>query len=611
MQFRRSFIPAVYLLAISVAGAQNRELEDSYRFLVSDRDSSGGVLYQATAGELKRRALPLSYVDSAEYWGAYVCKHLDHLCVVTDIYNPYTYAMTSPHNAAGASQTERVMVHNGINIYDAATWQIAVVLGQVVNHFDIPGKQDGYALAGNQNKLLSVGYNGNETNPVNNANRGITKGSQFVYNSHVISQPDQAYAFRMLPRGWVVNDPFMGTSYESLITMSALIKEEPDYRRGQVTWTDWKPITGENAWAFLLGPLHAAYLHFISGEHGQYIPFDDSSVQQALAILPTFAAMQSPIGAVYYAPAGILGNQGEQLINPHQVSVENNVSLYAGLNVLAGTLRAELAFEKDLSKANKVKINAALEIIRIMMEGGQTAGNNATDGLLSFFKTHAWHNNEFVQGGLANDPEQKQNWVPTLKPHAIDTNTWGIAALGAKQIDQWFGFGTSYQNWQQVKRWSAYGVSNKLWGVGYSDEDGNGINPDGTYRQGVLSAEWTAGAITMVRSLIKHYGQVSTGSSEYNQARSYVDSLKQDEGAMLDGFQMLRIDNYSRARLPGKPDDYSRLVQYSTKPFLYASKRYFIPFGWNANPIPSTCSTAWAIMLADRFDPFGYAGQSN
>ena len=46
----------------------------------------------------------------------------------------------------------------------------------------------------------------------------------------------------------------------------------------------------------------------------------------------------------------------------------------------------------------------------------------------------------------------------------------------------------------------------------------------------------------------------------------------------------------------------------SHNPYLYASKRYFIPFGWNANPLPSTCSTSWVIMLQKHFNPFVLGG---
>jgi len=346
------------------------------------------------------------------------------------------------------------------------------------------------------------------------------------------------------------------------------------------------------------------------GKPQEFVPFNELSVQNALAVLPTFAAMQSQIGGVYYVPSGTLSNQGDQLINPYQVSVENNASLFAGLRVLRSTLRAELANERSLVKADKEKINAALSVIEIMINGGQTGKGKSTAGLLGFFRTHAWRNNEFVQGGLANDPNESAAWIPTLKPKAIDANTWGVAALGALQIDQWFGFGAAYKNWQQVKSWGAYGLKDKLWGVGFSDEDGNGLN-SGSYRQGVFSAEWTAGAINMVRKLISYYDSMPTNSGDHAKSQSFVLSLKNDEIAMLEAMQWLRADNYERSSFPGKPDDYKNLALHSSNAYLYASKRHFVPFGWYANPIPSTCATAWGIMLADRFDPFGYGGRPN
>jgi hypothetical protein len=197
--------------------------------------------------------------------------------------------------------------------------------------------------------------------------------------------------------------------------------------------------------------------------------------------------------------------------------------------------------------------------------------------------------------------------VPALKPKAIDANTWGVAALGAKTVDQWFGFGAAYKNWQQVKGWGAYGVKNKLWGVGFSDEDGNGMN-GANYRQGILSSEWTAGAINLVRNQIDYYGGVSISSADRAKSQLYVQSLKEDEKAMLQALQMLRADNYDNANFPGKPNNYKSLGIAPSKAYLYASKRYLIPFGWYANSIPSTCATAWVILLADRFDPFKYGG---
>jgi hypothetical protein len=198
----------------------------------------------------------------------------------------------------------------------------------------------------------------------------------------------------------------------------------------------------------------------------------------------------------------------------------------------------------------------------------------------------------------------------------VDVNTWGVAALGTQQVDAWFGFGAAYQVWEGLKDWGAYGEGQTLWGVGYSDADQNGRAPQGNYRAGVLSAEWTAGAIVMVRNMIHHYRTIPRSAPQFAQAQMLAAKLAADEARMLDGIQQLRYGRYLTARLPGKPPDYASLIRepatpVRSEPYLYASRRYFIPFGWYANPLPSTAASAWVILIADRYDPFGYAGRPN
>jgi hypothetical protein len=147
--------------------------------------------------------------------------------------------------------------------------------------------------------------------------------------------------------------------------------------------------------------------------------------------------------------------------------------------------------------------------------------------------------------------------------------------------------------------------------VGYSDRDGNGTRADGSYQQGVLSAEWSAGAITAVRNMIQHYGSIAPGSAEYAEAQPLLRTLKQDENDMLQGVQTQRADRYALTDFPGKPPSSVLTAPRDLQPYLYASRRYFIPFGWYANPIPSTCSTAWMIMVAEHFDPLGFGGEPN
>jgi hypothetical protein len=126
-----------------------------------------------------------------------------------------------------------------------------------------------------------------------------------------------------------------------------------------------------------------------------------------------------------------------------------------------------------------------------------------------------------------------------------------------------------------------------------------------------MSAEWTAGAINAVRNMIATYSAETPSSSNSAAAQKYLASLRDDEAAMLNAVQKLRVDRYGSAAFPEKPDNYAALISEKTKPYLYASGRYAIPFGWYANPIPSTASTAWMLMLANHYDPFGFGGTPN
>ncbi len=609
MQFRALLYLALGIALPRGATAQIDQLQASFDFLVRQRDA-GGALLNFSVGE-RHYVLPSSYYDTAAYWGAYVCEGSSAACAVTDTYNILNYELSPAPGPAGEKQVERVNAHNGANIYDAATWQIAVVLGAEKNGLRVGSPTSAYALASGLSQYLQQSSLRSEANTAPGSKRAVTVGKSFVYNGAVIGDGKRAFAFRTLAPEWLARDPLMASPYASFITANNLPPLNPAYEVGRISWSDWKPIAGENAWAFLVGPLQAAHIHYVIGEKKAFVPFSELAVQNALDVLPTFAAMQSPLGGVYYAPAGTIGNEGTAPIHPHQVSVENNFSLYAGLRILRATLHATLEGDTALRSEEKTEINDALQLIEAMIGGGQIGESRPTKGLLSFFRNAAWQNGNFVQGGLANDPGQDRDWVPTTEPRAVDVQTWGIAALGAKQIDQWFGHGAAFDAWQNLKTWGAYGVGKTLWGVGYSNQDGNGIDQGGAYRQGVMSVEWTAGAINAVRNMIGTYDAEVRSSPRYNAAQKYAASLKQDEAAMLNAIGALRIDRYPSIGFPGKPADYTKLISMKTKPYLYASRRHHIPFGWYANPLPSTASTAWMIMIADRFDPFGLGGAPN
>jgi hypothetical protein len=596
---------AALCAAVARADEDIEALAGTYAYLVSARATHGGALYRATQGALKGVVLPYSFSDSERYWGEYVCGLAGVSCAVSDYYDPADFGIKARSGAGADLQTERVNVHNGTNIYDAATWQIAVVLGAVANHFRNFLDLDPYQLASGQNRALGEP-----------GGRATTAGSLYVYNGTRITEARAAYAFRMTAPLWLVPDPLKDSSHARLITVGKLPGDNPGYAFGQISWSDWKPITGDNAWGLLVGPLQAAYLHYVVAGGGSCVPFAEPAVQNAIDVLGAFAALQSALGAVYYAPVGTSQNQGAATVSPYFVSIENNLSLYAGLGILKATLADELRAESQLAAEAKTRIVAASRLIDSMRSGGRLPDGRHTRGLREFLHADAWHHGEFVTAGFANEPGGGTEWRPSPGPRAVDVNTWGVAALGAEQLEAWFGFGAAYQVWERLKEWGAYGEGQTLWGVGYSDADQNGRTADGNFRAGVLSAEWTAGAIVMVRNMIHRYRTIPRSAPQFAQAQILAAKLAEDEARMLAGIQQLRYGRYVEARLPGKPADYANLIVEPTtpvrsEPYLYSSRRYLIPFGWYANPIPSTAASAWVILIADRYDPFGYAGRPN
>jgi hypothetical protein len=587
-----------------------QEIQEELSFLTSSTEQTG-FTYQGTAGQLNGLMLPLSYYSTPDYWGSYVGGLPGNDLTVVDVFNPSDYTLTpSSGSPGGGLQVERVNVFYGTDIYDAACWQLALA---VCAHAGMtgPGGQSLYALAQGQDLLLQLGYDGNASQTTAGANRATTHADgTFTYNGAVITTAPNAYFFRMITRNWLSVDPFMGTSYMRYVTAQGL-PQNPDYQAGKITWMDWKPITGENAWALFIGPLQTARLKQQS-DGAQFVPYAAPAVQNAVQALVGLSCMQSALGGIYYACKGSLGNQGDQPVDPYSVSVENNASALAGLMVLKQVLQDELQYETDLTQDQRSQIQNTLQQIQTMVQGGAH-----TEGLLAFFQKYAWDAQDgvFYQGGDANNPKLGVDWSPTTEPKAVDVTTWGLSVLGQPLVDQWFGFGAAYRAWQNVKSWGGFfGPDGQIWGVGFSDQDGNGSGGD--YNKGIISAEWSAGAINMLRCLITQYGAAAVSSAyspaEQQQAQGYAADLQKDHDSLCGHFLTLRSDNYpaQAAYAAVRPAGYQNLIPIpqGKLSFVYASKRYAIPFGWFANPIPSTTSTSWAVMLDHSFNPFRVGG---
>ncbi|MBA2711633.1 MAG: hypothetical protein H0U57_13720 [Tatlockia sp.] len=538
--------------------------------------------------------VPLSYYignaeDVGKYFGDYICASNDTCSVIDSLYsNPYAIlghglppnAGTQQEILQAQAQIERTDMKYGADIYDAATWQIALALAA----------KNGYLEENQARKLIE-----NQTQSISNSqNRATDKSFKYGYQQ-TITNPKAAFAFRMIATEFQNKDPFYQSKYQDYVSWDydpeKLAKNDPkhhsaDFFKYVSTWSDWKPITGENAWAMLLGPLQAEALM----NKGQVAP-DSLALKNAIASLYAFSAMQAGIGAFYYAPGGSQGNQGP--IPQGEISVENNFSVLGGLQ----TLKQILSNTEQTPEVIK-----ALADIKVMLYGGKTVNGFETLGLLSFLYNGAYDQKHhyFYTHGTAATPSSTNDWVADKSDAsgsmAVDINTWGISALGAETIDKWYGSGTALAIWQNVIKKGGYYNNGRLWGVGYTLNNNSGSNPEK-----IMSTEWTAGAINTANSLIAYYEKQGVDTTE----------LRANLAEMQEGILNLRNDNYLSANFnKATPKEYFVTVPASAgQAYLYASKRFAIPFGWNANTLPSTTSNAWVLMNEFKFNPFQYLGK--
>jgi hypothetical protein len=419
---------------------------------------------------------------------------------------PPNYWVDVKSDPENETQTiERILATYGLNLYDGACWQIALGLADSERFFE--SRLNPYTRELLRGKIGDM----------------YIRATNFTTFTFGVTQPHPyngkyPFFYRMVSDNFWNKDPMTGSM-------------QP--------WMDWKPVLGENAWLTLIGPLLSYNLY--TEKTGKPLDYYQDEVQLAVKSLDVYLAMQSPLGGVYYAPKGTW-----KVPIPTEMACENNVSLYAGLQIL----RAILVKLGDPE-------NRIPDIDKLLL------------GIETFLRDHAFdkQNRIFFQGGYI---DSKGAFVPN-PVFPLDVQTWGLSLFG-QQVDSWYGEGTSYKMWEiSKKRSGTFNSEGNVVGVGYTD--GNDI----------ISVEWTLGAINMCRILAKQYEGTNP---------EFTASLLKDARTMREGMNDLRYD-----------------IDSTHSAFKYADKRYFIPFGWYANPIPSTASTSWMLMVDANYNPFHISGE--
>ena len=107
-------------------------------------------------------------------------------------------------------------------------------------------------------------------------------------------------------------------------------------------------------------------------------------------------------------------------------------------------------------------------------------------------------------------------------------------------------------------------------GVGFTDD------------HRVMTVEWTCGAILATRLMARAYEKTHP---------EWAKECRENTRTMREGVESMK-----------------QTLSDGTVAYLYCNRRYFIPFGWWANPIPSLVASSWVLLTDLHFDPFELGG---
>jgi len=423
---------------------------------------------------------------------------------------------------------ERTITHEGMDIYDGAVNQIVLSMAGGKEDLKQASLADGYYWQGSVGDSWNIraGY------PINT----------FIYDpknpervsSDVSRLGQRGFIFRIIDAdgNYLVTDPLDGKK-----TLAGFPGDD------RLHWVDWKPVAGENAWV-VIAAMQTYHKKYFDTAKGIYARHSDS-VELNLARELARAAMilQSDIGGIRMAPLGTNRTlNAEEMKDFTQnnwwyshISTENNISWYAAFRML---------YEVTGEAQYKNAMDAVARYLRFVWDAKQ-----------GFFHTGACYKNG--------------QWGTGCDNFALDVQTWGIACIGPKDLDEWFGKGSAWRIWQAARAHSGvFDKEGNILGVGYTDEHNR------------ISVEWTAGAMVALTELADHYE---------NKDPEWASQALTDKLSMRRSMNSLHCN-----------------ISQSLAAYSYSSRRGEIPFGWNSHDpqVMSLASTGWMIFVDAGFNPF-------
>ncbi len=461
-----------------------------------------------------------------------------------------------PSDHSNDATLERAMQQQGLDIYDGAVWQIAL------------------ATALKYNPVL---YSEDIEEYKNFLTNGLASGFQsysafkgYTYNGIPMPSAKNAYLLKFVSPTWDGN-------YDSINDC-------------KMQWPEWSAVTGEEAWAVLIGPVQSIYLMNDGANNPNWSSVSQAGdyIQLGKNALGAIKQMQAQSGGVYRDVA--LPGQQQNFA----ISLENNFSLYAGLSMLEQALKARV-LSNNLILANK-KNNQTSNALRQVITSDQDDINTINAIKKNMVKFFAGQGGVNVFDRTGNYFYSSVNGAtPDTNEFAVDVQTWGATVIATSKKDakdpddpdllqtmtDAYGTDVMFNMLQAaITKSGYYDSNNTLLGVGYTEQ-----KPTDDFYE--LSGEWTLGAINAAIVLADHYKNDASKSSV----------LVAEAQKMMVGVTK------EASSLQGSGSGETSRISY-----LYANKRVFIPFGWYSNKASSTASTGWSLMMNNCFNPLELGG---
>eukprot|EP01064_Diplonema_japonicum_P019903 TRINITY_DN2882_c0_g1_i1.p1 TRINITY_DN2882_c0_g1~~TRINITY_DN2882_c0_g1_i1.p1 ORF type:complete len:960 (+),score=138.30 TRINITY_DN2882_c0_g1_i1:767-3646(+) len=604
----------------------------------------------ATSGNM-----PLSYrVEPATYFNE-VPTHMKTLT--------YTQSETVAECSASATkgvatadqlneytfQTERYLTTLGLDVYDGAVWSMAM---SVLTNEQLVRKYTRSVLetsttAGLQSIRSDLACKGKDCDPFKES-CGVCYGDDYTTLSK-----DNALMIRL------IGDHFAAPGSSDARC--------PDISKAW-QWNDFKPILGENAWSLLLGPLATAIQRYGSAAA---IPETSKDFLLALNIIPALEALKVNVsegsdgyGAYYYTANNIFTYAGSNNLNAGStVSIENQASLYAGLKGLEYVLSEMKCTNLDCRAIRcdvGVHVNAVESLLLsayngqyFRTDGAYNAttrvwtwhedspfaadcqtwvgtvlgpakidaryGTNTTRNLWQTIKDKAGYG-RFQNGTVRGvgyddikDPVYYANSTTVASPtfkislsilsslfdpttymplldSFLSNNSMGVKAEVVSHQRETNGFESVSVAFVAQEGVDYTTVRDVCFALVYDlNTPGNAIRDTlsvsrVSYTE-VFSAEWTLGAVNFARLI----------AAESSYPTNEVEDILWDADFMRRSLEEEQLFSFTHLGL-------------ATEAFTYANARYYVPFGWWANNIPSTASTGWGVMVDMGWNPLHVLG---